>query len=244
LPDAQGQVIWPDAPVDLDPELVSATPPSGARYLPLPKALATVSGWRRLSSQLKSELLTEQSIVLFRNSELGLVSAPGETRAAFATRVEASAEMQAGDKLAVLRERYAERLERLEKKLARTTEKLAGHETDLAGRKREEVLSAGESILGFVFGRRSLRGLSSASRRRRITQRAASRVDQSTGEVERLKAEMTELSEELEDQAEEIEASYRDLAGKTVEIEVGLERDDVRVEQIGIFWCAVKVAGP
>jgi hypothetical protein len=168
------------------------------------------------------------------------VSIPGEKREAFATRTAAAAEARAADELGQLSTRYATRLSRLEEQLARATERHAGGSTELAGRKREEVLAAGESVLGFLFGRRSIGALSTASRRRRMTETAAHKVERAASEVDRLKQELGELNAELEDKAAELATRWREMAGQIEAFAVGLERDDVRVEETGILWCSVK----
>ena len=240
LPNPQGDVAWPESAVDIELLGAGGSPPASARYLPLPSSLASAAGWRRLTSALTSKLLAARTIEVFRNADLALVSMPGETRQAFATRAAAAAEARAADELAQLRERYAARLARLEDQLARATDRHTGETTELAGRKREEVLSAGESVLGFLFGRRSVSALSTASRRRRMTETAAHNVERAATEVDRLKQELAELNDELEDQAAELETRWREAAGRFETIVVGLERDDVHVEEMGVLWCSVK----
>lgn len=240
FPDAEGNVTWTESTTPLDLAAAGTTAPGGAGYLPLPSALASAAGWRRLGAALTSNLLAGKTLTLHRCAALGLVSTPGETREAFGARAEAAAEARAADELAKLRESYATRLERLEERIARATEREAGERAELSGRKREEVLAAGESVLGFLFGRRSLGALSTASRRRRMSQTAAHRAERTASEVERLKQEVAELNDELEDKAAELEAKSRELVGQIEVVEVGLERDDVRVEELGLLWCAVK----
>jgi hypothetical protein len=232
-------VTWSEQPVDLDLAGLPAAPPTGARYLALPPALGTAAGLRRAATALASRLLSSQKIALWRNASLGMVAAPGESRAAFAARVAQAAEERAAGELAALRERYATRIERVERQLARAGERHAGEQTELAARKREEVLAAGESVLGFLFGRRSLRSLSSAASRRRMTESAAGQAERAASEVERLREEVAALAAEVEDKAAELTAAADQVAGRIEEIAVGLERDDVRIEEIGILWCAV-----
>jgi hypothetical protein len=239
LPDPQGGVIWCEASGDIEIAAGDA-PPAGARYLPLASSLASAAGLRRLTTALISKLIASQKVELSRNAALGLVSLPGEAREAFGTRTAAAAEARAANELAQLRERYASRLARLEDQLGRATDRQTGGEAEVAGRKREEVLAAGESVLGFLFGRRSVTALSTASRRRRMTQAAEHKVEQAVGDVDRLKKELADLSAELEDQAADLEARWRESAKQVEVIPVGLERDDVQVEEMGILWSSVK----
>jgi len=153
--------------------------------------------------------------------------------------VAAAADDRAAGALAALRERYATRIERFEKQLARAGERHTGEADELAARKREEMLAAGESVLGFLLGRRSLRTLSGAASRRRMTESAESQAERAANEVERLRQEVAALNEELEDKAAELAATADAEAAQIEEIAVGLERDDVRVEELGILWCAV-----
>ncbi len=239
IPRPDGSVTWMDGPLAIDLAAVPVAAPEGARYLAAPRSLSTASGMRRLAVDLAARLQSTETITLWRHVSLKLVSAPGESREAFALRVTRAAEAAAADELAALRERYAERIERVQKQLDRAGDRHAAEKTELEARKRDEVLAAGESVLGFLFGRRSVGSLSAASRRRRMTQGAESQERRAAGEVGRLEQELEQLSAEVEDKAAELEARYEVLAAEIVPIEVGLERDDVRIEELGILWCAL-----
>ncbi len=138
-----GNVAWSDSPLPTAIDAATSAHPQGASFMPLPAPLANAAGWRRLGTALTARLVADRRLTVHRSADLGLVSAPGESRDAFAARVTAAAEARAADELAKLRESYSSRLERIEAKLGRATDRQAGEQAELAGRKREELIGAG-----------------------------------------------------------------------------------------------------
>jgi len=106
-----------------------------------------------------------------------------------------------------LRDKYQKTLDRLKERLSREEQGLARDRADYEGRKREELLSAGETVVGMlgIFGRRSSRGLSTAARKRRLTTKA--------------------LADEWTDVAEEVEV-----------YSLKPRRKDVKVELVTLAW--------
>ena len=77
-------------------------------------------------------------------------------------------------------------LDRLEKKLVKEQRELEEDKADYDARKRDELLSAGETLVGMlgIFGKRKSTGLSAASRKRRMTSRAKEDIQESVAEID------------------------------------------------------------
>ncbi|MCD6518307.1 MAG: hypothetical protein J7M05_00075, partial [Anaerolineae bacterium] len=131
---------------------------------------------------------------------------------------------------------YTQRLKRLEDRLEREEQELEEDLIEYEGRKREELLSAGESLLSFVLGRRRTRVLSTASRRRRLTLKAKADVEESEETIEELKKEINALREEQEKALEEVRQEWAGVAEAIEETALRPKKSDIRVEAFGLAW--------
>ena len=137
-----------------------------------------------------------------------------------------------------LRDKYEKKLDRLEDRMVREEQELADDRAEYEGRKREELLSHGETLVGMlgIFGRRSSRGLSTAARKRRLTTKARSDILESEEAIERLKADVEEMQQELEQEAEAIAEEWADVATEVEIYAVKPRRSDVRVQLVSVAW--------
>jgi len=107
--------------------------------------------------------------------------------------------------------------------------------------KQHELVSAAGDLLGsFIGGRRSARSVLSkvkgASSRRKQSSAAGQRVETALDKVEQRTAELADLEAELVDALAEIDAEWTDKAAEVEEVEVGLEKTDVDVQDVVLVW--------
>lgn len=113
---------------------------------------------------------------------------------------------------------------------------MAQDEAEYEVRKREELLSAGESVLGFLSGRRSRRAISAASRKRRLTQQAEADVEESLEAIEDYEAQIQDLREELEEEIAEVTERWAETIDVVKKVEVRAKKADISVEAFGLAW--------
>jgi len=137
-----------------------------------------------------------------------------------------------------LRDKYQKTLDRLKERLSREEQGLAKDRAGYEGRKREELLSAGETVVSMlgIFGRRSSRGLSTAARKRRLTTKSLADVQESEEEIKRLKEEIERMTKEMEKAAQPIADKWEDAAGEIQTYTVKPRRSDVKVELVTLGW--------
>jgi len=137
-----------------------------------------------------------------------------------------------------LRRKYRKKLDRLEKRLAREQRELADDQGEYQARKREELISAGESVIGLlgIFGRRSTTGFSRAARKRRLTSSAKADIAESQEEIESLKAETEDMRQELEEEAKAIADRWASVADEIEDHAIKPRRKDVDVEMVALAW--------
>lgn len=191
---------------------------------------------KRLQSSLKDFLFGELSLDLFKNNELNLVSQAGESREAFSQRCRDVVEKMIDKEIDKVKETHERRINRLEDRIEREKLNIEKLEQEHKAKRTEELISAGESILGMLLGGRSRRGFSAAARRRRSTSSAATRVKLKKERVSQLDEDLIELQEELEDKIADIEDEFYEKADNIQPFEVRLEKNDIIISRQAILW--------
>ena len=116
---------------------------------------------------------------------------------------------------------------------------LAADQEDLEARKREELLTLGESALNLLTRRRSSSMISRSSRKRTLTKKAQADVEESLEAIEDFEQQLEDLKAQWEEQAAEISDVWADKLEEVEEFEVKPRRADVTVEFCGLAWVPV-----
>ena len=191
---------------------------------------------KRLKSSLKDFLFGKLSLDLFINKELNLVSGVDESREAFLQRCRDVVEKMIDKEVDKIGDTYERRIDRIEDRIEREKLNIAKLEQEHKAKRTEELVSAGETILGFLLGGRSRRGFSAAARRRRSTSSASARVKLKKERLSQLDEDLVELQEELEDKIADIEDAFYEKADNIDTFEVRLEKNDIIISRQAILW--------
>lgn len=162
----------------------------------------------------------------FRNRPLKLVSRPGESEDAFRERVAATATDKADEAKAKIATKFAPRLRKVQRDY-----EAAVRDADLASQAIED--SRRDALIGFgmdlLTGRKPRSSRSSSKTAENQRRRAESKIDTKRSEYEDLNIEMEELCDRAE-------ADWADKARDVERLDVGLERDDISVQEIRVVW--------
>jgi hypothetical protein len=235
-----GRVIrWQDAdPIDLDPTHLEDHPESEALFGPVPPELNTASEIKAFAKDFDDYLYHEEALNLYHNAVLRLYGQPGESEREFKIRAQQLVRERRDAEVEKLRTKYQRKLDRLETRRAREERELVEDRAEYEGRKHEELISAGETVVGMlgIFGRRTSRGLSTAARKRRLTTSARADIAESEEEVERLEAEIEDMRQEMEGEAEAIADKWADAVEEIETYAIKPRRKDVQVEVAALGW--------
>jgi hypothetical protein len=237
--DLGAAVDWENAnSVELDVQQLEAQPEPDAVFGAVPSELSTAAKVKALGKDFAASLYAEERLNLHYNPTLKLYSEPGESEQDFKIRAQQVAREQRDAEVDKLHDKYQKQLDRLEERLSREELELADDRADYEGRKREELLSAGESVVGMlgIFGRRSSRGLSTAARKRRLTTKALSDVKESEEQIARLKADIEDMRREMEKEAEDLADQWADVVEDLETYSVKPRRSDVNVQLVSVAW--------
>ena len=237
LPDAHAFVDWEEHLADA----VSATDMDSesygdALYGAVDSSMTTTPPYTRYKQDLADNIYRQRSYSVWRHPQLGLLSEVDEDQERFKARCGEAAREKLDKELEKTRQKYENSLDRLQERLAREERELEKDRDEHEGRKREELLSAGESVLSLVLGRRRSSALSQASRKRRMTQKARADIGESEEVIEDLQKEIQELLAEREASLAALGNEWTDVADAIQETPLRPKKTDIRVEALGLCW--------
>ncbi|NUQ36925.1 MAG: hypothetical protein HUU23_03845 [Caldilineales bacterium] len=182
-------------------------------------------------------LYHEKRLQLPYNPALNVYGRPGEAERDFKARIQLAAREARDKEVDALRQKYQTQIDRLQKRLQVEQRELADDEAEYDARKREEILSGAETVIGMlgIFGRRS-RSLSPAMTKRRMTSRAKADIAESEAEIERLQKEIDEMQQDLQAEAETITQKWAGALDELSAYEVKPRRMDVSVGMVALAW--------
>jgi hypothetical protein len=247
-PDQIGAVIrWQEAEsAGVDTGALESQPEPEALFASVPPELNTARELKAIARDFSEYLYREERFPLHYNPALKLYGMPGESERDFRIRAQQLARERRDTEVEKMRRKYDRTLDRLETRLSRERRELAEDKADLKLRRREEVIAAGETIVGLlgVFGRRrSTTGASRAARKHRLTATAKADVAESEEEIERLQSEIEEMREELREEAEAIADKWGTAAEAMGTHAVKPRRVDVDVDVVSLAWAPYREIG-
>jgi len=239
--EAVGAIVrWKDStPLIIDSRDLASQPEENAFFGPVPAQLNTSAEIKAAAKDWSDYLYREEVLNLRYVSALDLYSEPGESERDFAARAQQVARERRDAEVEKMRLKYEAKLGRLETKLSKQQAGLAGDRAQYEARKREELLSAGESVVGMLglFGRRkSSAVISKAATKRRLTTKAASDIQRSEAEIKRQQQEVDSMRQEMQSEAEAIGRRWTSLADKVEVYPIRPSRGSVVVELAALAW--------
>lgn len=223
--------------VDHDARDFRAAAPDGAVYASAEAPIGTKTFFKNAERDIKDFLFREETLTLFRNRDLKLHSRPGESEEAFVARCVEAAEERADADGEKLRDRFEKRIKTAQRRLAEAERRVRELEVDVGQRKQQEMIAgAGQVLSMFLGGRKRVRGLSGMASRRSQVRRTEQRRQSAMEKVEDVQEAIVELEEELTEELQEIWERWEDQASEIESYEVPLEKSDVSVEDLTLFW--------
>jgi hypothetical protein len=208
-------------------------------FVPLPDWLTAKDAAKKLAVDFVNYINASLSLALFKCPALSVFSTVGETKEAFLTRTAVLAEEEAEKEGEKITKGYRTKIEALQAKIKKEERELTLKEMDYSERKKDELISAGASVLGLVFGRKSLSGITRASSKRMMTVKSKARLEDSEAEIKELNAQLSELSEQLNEEVAAISNRKKEEASVVEEVSITLEKNDILFSDLVILWVPV-----
>ncbi len=226
--------------VDYDARDFRDEPLDGAAYS-LPQAPIDKSDFFKSAEKaIEEHLYRNRALTVYRNSALKLYARPGESEEDFKARCLAAAEDKADEAAEKLRDRYAGKLKTAQNRMAQAERRLRELDVDVGQRRQQEMIAGAGELLGmFLGGRRRVRSLSGLASRRSQTRRTQERLTSAEEKVAEQQEAIAELEQELAEEIEEIWNKWRETAQEIEEFEVTLEKNDISLDELVLFWAPV-----
>ncbi len=197
--------------------------------------------FRSSERAIKDHLYRNLTVALFRNAPLKLYSRVGETEKDFRERCLAAAEEKADAEAEKLRDRYESKLKTAQNRASQAERRVRELEVDTDQRRQQELIAgAGEVLSMFLGGRRRTRSLSGIASRRSQTRRTRERLRSAAEKLLEYEEAIEELEDELSEELEEIWDKWNIAAEELDSFEVGLEKTDINVDDLFLFWAPVR----
>jgi len=225
--------------VDYDDRDLAAAAPPGAVYRLPGAALDGKELFTGFERDLREHLVRNQRLTVRRNAELDLFSRPGESDEDFAARCDTAAQQKADAETAKLRDKYETKLASVRKRFEAAQRRVSEIEVDIDGSRQNELLEGAGVLIGILTGRRSTRSVTGSMRRRGATRSKEQRLQSAQEKAVAEWDEMASLESELTEELEEINDRWETVAGETEELEIGLEKTDIAIDDIALVWLPV-----
>ena len=243
FPLADGTMRWEDSLLVPDEPTFEESSPipkkQTAGYKPIPRWCTEKGTLKKLSGEFVDYLYATAKMILYSNPAFKVISDFGEDREAFVARVLLLAEEAADKEVEKLTADFKKKVEALQKKIKQEERQRSLYEMEHEERRRDELLSAGETIVGLVFGSKKSAGLSKAATKRRMTKRYKMKVEESDDVLADLREELKALTESVEEDVLRITEEKREQAQVVEEMEVKLEKNDIYMKDFGVLWVPV-----
>ena len=168
---------------------------------------------------------------------LKLYARVGERREDFEARCRQAADAAADVEISKLRKRYARRIDRLQAQISAADARVRELESDASARTQNEVMSGiGDLLNAMLKGRVGSRALGSAASRRSATRKAKIRLEAAEDKLDAKQRDLVELEDELEEALIAIRDEHEALASTLEELDIGLEKTDIRVLEAKLVW--------
>ncbi len=209
---------------------------SGSAFLDLPASANDMGELKAFGNELEEYLYRSRKMPLYYHPKLKVYSGPGEARREFQMRLGQLLREKRDAEVDRVESRYEKRLDRLQDRLRRSTITLEKKEETASARKREVLVSVGETVLAMFLGRRSRSAASSALGRYRMSSTAGKSAEEAEQSVRALQREMAQLQAELTEEVGKIEALW-EQAGESLEEKALVPRkSDIDVAFFGLVW--------
>ena len=229
--DWAGSLELGQSPADLSPR-----PEAEGSFLPVPETVNDLAKLKSLKADLKDYLYRTRKLPLYYSSKLKAYSQPGEAEREFKMRLAHVAREKRDEEVDEIENRYERRLSRLRDRLRRSEITLEKREETASARKRETLVSVGETVLGMFLGRSSRRAASSSLTRYRMSSTAGKSAEEAEQTVRALKGEIDELAAELSEEVAAVENLWEQAREDLEEKSVVPRRTDIDLDFFGLVW--------
>lgn len=228
---------WDDAELVASGELdLFDRAPDEANYRDLPTGVGNAKRLKAFEKALKNHLYQHHPKAMWRCKALKLTSKPDETKAEFAARVQLAAREHRDIRMEKLRDKFAPKLKRLQDRIRTAEERVDREKSQYDQQKLQTGISVGATVLGAIFGRRTMGKATTAAR-------GAGRVAREREDIQRAQDKVEDLQEQLKDLEEKFQEATEDLSDdealtspEITETSIRPRKGDIDITRFALAW--------
>jgi hypothetical protein len=217
-------------------EDLASAPPPGASFESLPSSAVEKKSYDASKREFVTWITRTQELTAWKSPSLGKVSIPGEDERHFRIRLGQLARETRDDERVKLEEKYAGTARRLEERIRKAEQALAREQGQSRKARLDTAVSIGATVLGAVFGRRSLGRATTATRGVGRSIEQAGDVGRAEENLAELRRELAELDAALQADIRALDARIDPLTETLTPIALRPEKDDVSVRLVALGW--------
>ena len=219
--------------VGLDARDLLLDPPQG-RFHPLPEWLDEGKELTAAKRKVVDRVYRTESRGQWTCAPLKLYGKTNERREDFEERCRDAIQDKVDTALAKLKDSYENKADRIEEKIRRKQNQLDQLEGKAKAEKAAEMVNIGEVVLSFFVGRK--RSVSSVLSKRKTSANTDRRIDAASEDLDTYEATLEKLAEQLDDKVADLEQQHGKALDHIVERSVGLEKNDIDLQEFGVLW--------
>lgn len=225
--------------VDHDPRDFTVEPPEEATFLLPDASIGAKSYFRSATAALRDHLDQARVVTILRNRPLGLYSRVGETGEEFERRCDRTADAATDDAASRLSDKYQTKLARARDRYQAAQRRSEEIEVDLQGARRSEWTDLAGTVIDFLSGRRSARRVSASARQRATVRSKEQRLRSARRKALNLEDALEQLDADLAQELKDLVAEWESKSRQIENLEIGLERNDIKVDGLLLAWIPV-----
>ena len=215
----------------------------GTTFASPPASATQAKSYKEWDKDFTEMLYRQRSYEIFECPALGMAAKPGESERDFRIRLAEKAREQRDAKVAELREKYGRRRETLKERELRALKKLEAEEQQASSQKLDTVLSVGTTLLGALFGRKSMTLTKAGAAARGVgkTFKESQDVGRAEEDLGSIRQQLQDLEQQLQD-----EIAAADIVGTQVPLEkatIKPKKADIETRLIALAWAPYKSNG-
>jgi hypothetical protein len=220
---------------------LEAEPEAGAVFTDLPPAAARAKNYDTWGKEFARWLFQTQSLDLLRDPETGATSQPGESERDFRIRLQVAKREQRDAQKQQLQQKYAPKLAALQERLRKAEERKTREADQASGKKMEAVLSVGASLMGALFGRKTLstanvNRMASAAKTAARTMKESKDVTLAEEGVEAVQQQIAALNAEFQDAVDGLERQPDAAAVPLETVSIKPKKAQIAVQKVLLAW--------
>ncbi|HNI41189.1 MAG TPA: type IV secretion system DNA-binding domain-containing protein [Methanoregulaceae archaeon] len=232
-----GGVTWEQAvPYPGSVNDLTSAAPADAKYAVTGETIRALKKFSTEKQALTSFLVHSRELKLSSCPAVKLISYPGEPETEFLLRVRLAARERRDAEVDALRKKYEAKIETVEDRLRKAEMAADRKQADADARKREAMISAGETVIGVLLGRKSTRSGSAAASKYRQSSSAGMSAREAEENARALEDDLRELKDEFEKESAAITARWENAVKEREEIVVKPKKTGIEVTSFFLAW--------